>query len=136
MRTALALLLAIGLAACGGHDREAQRAELARTRVGDLDVVLLAQGPAIDRRDGSFAIEFRAASDGGRLVDVGTVTANATMPMAGMAPMVGAVSVEPTSTPGRYTATSDLGMAGEWRIRLEWNGAAGRGSATFAPAVQ
>ena len=78
----------------------------------------------------ALTIEFRRAS-GGDLVDVGTVKAGATMPMAGMAPMLGSIFVEPTGTPGRYTADTELSMAGGWQLKLEWDGPAGRGSATF-----
>ena len=131
------LLVATAVASLGcGQVRESSEPlnELAKTRVRDLDVVLLSSDTAVNIGKDTVTVEFRAASDG-RLVDVGTVKANATMPMTGMAPMFGPVDVERTAVPGRYLATSELSMAGEWRLSLEWSGPAGQGSATFSPMV-
>jgi YtkA-like len=134
-----ASLVVIVILASGGCQRSngptEQLTEVGKVRSGTLDVVLLARDAALSKGKETATLEFRAASDGS-LVDVGTVKASATMPMAGMAPMLGRVDVQPTGTPGRYLATSDLGMAGDWRLTLEWNGPGGRGSATFSPAVQ
>jgi len=55
--------------------------------------------------------------------------------MPGMA-MFGNIEVQPANVPGRYTATSDFGMAGTWRMTVEWDGPAGRGSIGFAGSVQ
>ena len=119
-----------------GQPRESSEPlnELAKTRVRDVDVVLLSSDTAVNTGKDTMTVEFRAASDG-RLVDVGTVKANATMPMTGMAPMFGPVDVERTGVGGRYLATSELSMVGEWRLSLEWNGPSGQGSATFSPMV-
>ena len=129
------LVLVLGSSGCGqppeGTD---QLNELAKSRVGALDVVLLSADTAVNTGKDTVTVEFRAASDG-RLVDVGTVKATAMMPMTGMAPMFGPVDVEPTSVAGRYLATTELSMAGEWRVSLEWNGPAGQGSVTFSPMV-
>ena len=35
----------------------------------------------------------------------------------------------------RAASTSELSMAGEWRLSLEWSGPAGQGSATFSLMV-
>lgn len=113
----------------------APSAEVARVRAGGLDVVLLSDEGALTHGKDTVTIEFRSASDG-RLVDVGTVRGRAVMPMAGMAPMVGSLDVRPAGTPGRYVAASELSMAGEWQLALEWTGPAGSGSARFSPLVQ
>jgi hypothetical protein len=130
------LALALVSTACGpSGGGTAHSTEVAKVRSGTLDVVLLSQQAALGQGKSTATIEFRSTSDGS-LVDVGTVKATATMSMAGMAPMSGDVSVEPTSTAGRYLATSNLGMAGQWRMAVEWSGAAGSGSANFSPMVQ
>lgn len=137
IRMCVALLI-VGLASAGCGQSEGARehpTELGKVRFGDLDVVLFSREAALSKGKDTATIEFRAASDG-NLVDVGMVTASATMAMAGMPPMFGPVAVQPTSTPGRYLATSELSMAGDWRLTVEWNGPAGRGSASFSPAVQ
>ena len=69
------------------------------------------------------------------MVDVETVKAGASMAMAGMAPMLGSVFLKHTDTAGRYVADTDLSMAGGWQLKLEWNGPAGSGSASFDATV-
>jgi hypothetical protein len=130
----LFLLLVVLTVSCGGSNSSASLNEIARVRSGTLDVVLLSSKSALSPGKDSATLEFRAA-DGGRLVDVGTVKASASMPMGGMAPMMGGVAVQPADAPGRYRATSDLSMAGEWKVTVEWNGPAGAGSASFTQAV-
>lgn len=137
MKHLCAALLAVAMAsaACGESAGPGEPlTELAKTRSGALDVVLLSADLALSTGKDTVTIEFRSASDG-RLVDVGAVKASAMMVMTGMAPMFGPVDVERSTAPGRYVATSDLSMAGEWRLSLEWNGPAGQGAVTFSPRV-
>ena len=108
--------------------------EIQRIRSGTLDVVLLSPHDALSHGKDTFSIEFRSTSGGG-LVDVGNVHATASMAMPGM-PMFGSIEVQRTSVPGRYAANSDIGMAGSWRMTIEWDGPAGRGSVNFAGTVQ
>jgi hypothetical protein len=124
-----ALLL---LAACGSGD-QAPLKELQRAKSGPLNVVLLSPGDAIKQGKGTFVIEFRDA--GSSLVDVGTVEVRASMPMAGMAPMFGDCMVTPDTMKGRYKVSSDLGMAGTWRLQIAWDGPAGKGSASLPGTV-
>ena len=119
------------VAACGGA---ATQTELQKIRSGDLDVVVLSSRDALHHGQDAFTIEFRAAGDG-RPVDVGSVRANAVMPM-GATPMLGSVVVQRTKTPGRYAASADFSMAGTWRLTVEWEGPAGRGSVGFSGTVQ
>jgi len=122
----LAVLLLIG---CGGAGETAPLKEVARVHSGDLDVVLLSAGDSLKHGKGTFVLEFHGA--GGALVDVGAVTIGASMPKAGMAPMFGDCMVAPTATKGRYDVSSDLGMAGTWRLNIMWNGPRGQGSASL-----
>lgn len=134
--TVTGLVLATLLcAACGQAGAPAASLrELAKSRAGQLDVVLLTADGGLTTGKDTITVEFRDSFNGG-LVDVGMVKANAMMPMTGMAPMLGPVDVQSTSVPGRYIAMSELSMAGEWRLTLEWNGPAGQGSVTFSPMV-
>ncbi len=134
MRARLMVALFIATAAGCGSSSETALSEIARTTSGDLSVVLLSEDAAIAHDQDTFVVEFRASD--GSLVDVGPVKVNATMPMPGSSPMFGDVEAEETSTPGRYAVTSDLSMAGTWRLTVEWNGSQGAGSATFSPTVQ
>ena len=38
--------------------------------------------------------------------------------------------------PGRYQATAEFGMAGAWKMAIEWDGPAGRGSVDFEGPVR
>ena len=107
--------------------------ELQRVKSGTLDVVLLSPRDALRHGKDEFTIEFRASD--GHLVDVGEARGGATMPMAGT-PMFGSLDVKRTNVAGRYAATGEFSMAGTWRLSIEWDGPAGRGSVTFSGAVQ
>jgi YtkA-like len=132
MRLLVAILLTL-VAGCSGRDQAAQLKELQRAKAGPLNVVLLAPGDALKHGKGSFVLEFRDA--GGTLVDVGSVTVAATMPMPGMAPMFGDCIVMPSPLKGRYEVSSDLGMTGTWRLQVAWNGPSGKGTASLPGSV-
>jgi hypothetical protein len=108
--------------------------EVQRTKSGALDVVLLAPSEALRAGQGLCDLEFHDGS--GSLVDVGTVKVNATMPMAGMSPMIGGSDVKPTPAPGRYEIATDFGMAGTWQLAVEWDGPKGHGSARMPGTVR
>jgi hypothetical protein len=129
----LLLVVVVFLAASEGCRRTANLTEVQRVRSGAVDVVLLSPDGALHQKD-PFTIEFRSAS-GGALVNVGIVRASASMPMPGM-PMFGTIGVQSADAPGRYTARGNLEMTGGWRIALQWEGPAGRGSVNFTGTVQ
>ena len=132
--TALFTALVVGTACSPTGTSEESLHEVAKSRAGSLDVVLLTADEGLKTGKDTITVEFRNTSDGA-LVDVGTVKASAMMPMTGMSPMFGPVDIAPTSVEGRYIATSELSMAGEWRLSFEWNGPAGPGSTTFSQMV-
>jgi hypothetical protein len=135
MKLATIFILAaatITITSCGDNTAGSNQIELQRVRSGDLDVVLLSDDRTLTHGKDAVTVEFRR---GNSLVDVGTVKAGATMPMAGMAPMMGSVSLERGDTPGRYTASTDLSMSGGWNLKVDWDGPAGQGSASFAATV-
>jgi len=129
MRLSGMLSVALTLAVIGCGSNPAPLKELQRTHAGMFDVVLLSEGDVIKQGKGSFVLEFRNAQ--GALVDVGAVMLNASMPMPGMAPMFGTMTVLPDAMKGRYHVSSDLGMAGTWRMMISWSGPAGQGSASM-----
>ena len=139
MRTSLPAgvlaLIAVFTVACSSSGDPTNLKELHRVKSGNLDVVVLSENDAVRQGADNIFVEFRSASDN-QLVDVGDVRASATMPMAGMAPMVGNIDVRPTDTDGRYVLATSLSMVGDWRIGLEWDGPAGRGSASVSIAAQ
>jgi len=126
--------IVVAMTACGSSAPESSMKELQRTKAGALDVVLLGPLDALPQGKGFAILEFRDSSGG--LVNVGTVKVNATMPMAGMSPMIGGSDVKPTPAPGRYEIATDLSMAGSWQIAIEWDGPKGRGSARLPGTVR
>jgi Cu(I)/Ag(I) efflux system membrane protein CusA/SilA len=107
-------------------------APVQQIRSGDLTIVLLSPTGTLHQGRNVFTIEFRGAN--GSLVDVGAVRTGANMSMPGMA-MSGGVQVSQT-TVGRYQATAEFGMAGAWKMAIEWDGPAGRGSVNFEGTVR
>ncbi len=97
-------------------------------------ITLANAGGELRQGSNQFRIEFRSARTNA-LVDVGTVRLGATMTMPGMA-MTGTLSVTPAAQPGVYEVAGDFGMAGSWKMALEWNGPAGRGSTDFEGGVR
>ena len=128
-----ATTVAIVAAGCGGGSSDAGLKEIQRVQAGDLAIVLLATDGALNQGKDAFVIEFRRPD--GSLIDAGTVTTSANMPMPGMT-MPGSVRVERSEVAGRYRATGDFGMAGGWQMKVEWNGPAGQGSTSFEGTVQ
>ncbi len=127
------ILTIVWLAACSG-DTGAAFTEIGRTNAAGLDLVVLSDDDAIRHGKDAFVLEFRRGD--GTPVDVGTVKLNATMPMAGMAPMFGSAEVSRDAVAGRYRVTADFSMAGTWRLNAEWSGTAGAGSASWSIAVR
>ena len=116
------------------HPPEGSLKELQTSQVGDLEVVLLAPAEALARGQGFALLEFRDGN--GMLVDVGTVWVTATMPMPGASAMSGASEIKPTPAPGptRWPPISAWRACGY--LQVEWNGPAGRGSASREQGVQ
>jgi Cu(I)/Ag(I) efflux system membrane protein CusA/SilA len=118
-----------------GARESAPAADMVRTiRSAQFDVVLRAPGATLRRGRNTLTIEFRSA-DSGALVDAGTVRMSGSMSMPGML-MSSDIEVRPSGTPGRYTGSASFGMAGAWRMSIEWDGPAGRGSTSFEGKVQ
>src|SRR5512139_1165498 len=135
-RTACAVLMttwSLAVQGCSGGGQE-RLTELQRARSGDLEIVLLARGDSLTHGRDKAVLEFRTGADR-HLVDVGAVKASASMPMAGMAPMVGTVTISPSET-GRYQLETETGMAGTWRLAVEWDGPMGHGNVTLSSTVR
>jgi len=100
---------------------------------GDLAIVLRSPTGVLRQGRSEFLVEFRDAATG-ELADVGRLGLAAAMPMPGIVMSAGA-EVFPAGT-GLYRVVADFGMAGAWRLSLEWNGPRGQGSVTFNGEVQ
>ena len=124
---------ALALISCGRPTADSDLIELQRIRSGDLHVVLLSNDGTLSHDKDTMTVEFRR---GDTLVDVGTVKAAATMPMAGLPEMRGSVFLTPADVRGRYLAETDLTMSGGWKLKIEWDGPAGKGAASFDATVE
>ena len=130
--TAAVLTLLIAASSCTQRGPESDLLEIARVQSSGLDVVLLSNDGTLSNGKDALTIEFRRVDN---LVDVGTVKAAATMPMAGLPAMQGSIFLNKGDVPGRYTAETDLSMSGGWKLGIEWDGPAGKGSASFDATV-
>jgi len=119
---------------CSSSAPQGAMKEIQHAKAGALDLVLLGPSDALAQGKGFVILEFRDGS--GSLVDVGAVKVNATMTMAGMAPMIGGSEVKPTPAPGRYEIATDFSMAGTWQLAVEWDGPKGHGSARMPGTVR
>jgi hypothetical protein len=104
-------------------------------KVNDMVITLLSSSGDLTQGKNEFVVEFRSASTQ-QPVDVGRVAIASTMSMPGMAPMSAGVELTPIGEPGRYRARADFAMSGSWRFTLQWDGPAGRGSASFHSSVR
>jgi Cu(I)/Ag(I) efflux system membrane protein CusA/SilA len=98
-----------------------------------LSIALRSPSGVLRQGRAEFLIEFLDARSGER-VDVSDVHLAAAMPMPGMAMSAGARADR--VGPGLYTVVADFGMAGAWRMSLDWTGPAGPSSVTFSGDVQ
>lgn len=111
-------LLGLFFVSCGGDLSNLQ--EIQRQKVGDFNVIILSQDGAIKQGEGTFVVEFRNVNSN-KLVEVGSVTCEAVMQMAGM-PMTGETTINFTDIPGRYDVKYNFSMKGNWLFTLYFNG--------------
>jgi hypothetical protein len=103
-------------------------------RVGDLVVSLRSRTGTMAQGRSAFVLEFRSAATNA-LVDVGDVAVNGAMSMPGML-MSARSEVVRSGIAGRYAVSAEFGMAGMWKLTVEWNGPAGRGTVVLNGDVQ
>jgi hypothetical protein len=108
------------------------RVVIQRAQSGDIEVVVLSPTGSLVQGHNDFTVEFRSRT--GELVAVEGVKAGTNMVMPGMV-MPAGLELTPTTTPGRFAASADFGMAGVWQWRVEWTGPA-PGAVSFEGAVQ
>lgn len=88
-------------------------------------------------RKGKQTLTLSFADASGKPVDVGSASLNFFMPaMGSMAAMNNAGSLTTTSTPGVYSVSADIEMAGEWQAQVKYDGPAGKGTATLPVTAQ
>lgn len=117
MKLTVIVMVALFFVSCGGDLSNLK--EIRRQKVGDFNVLILNQEGAIKQGEGSFVVEFRNAQSN-KLVEVGSVTCEAVMQMAGM-PMTGESTINFTDIPGRYDVKYNFSMKGNWLFTVDFN---------------
>jgi hypothetical protein len=101
----------------------------------NLTVSLSTSDGVLKHGNTEFTLTF--ADSTGKPVDVGAVALTFHMPQMGsMAAMNDAATFTTTDTPGVYRGKANIQMAGEWQVRITYDGPAGRGNPSFAVTAQ
>ena len=83
-------------------------------------------------KKGKQTVTLKFTDASGKTVDVGAASLNFHMPAMGtMAVMNSAATLTTTGTPGVYSGSVDLEMAGDWEAQITYQGPAGTGKANL-----
>ena len=140
MKKVAILLTLIGVAAlflaCGSARETAPGKAIKSTTAGNgLTVSLATPDGVLKHGNSEFTLTFADAS--GKPVDVGAVGLTFHMPQMGTMPeMNNVASFTTTATPGIYDGRAPLEVAGEWLVKITYEGPKGRGQASFSVTAQ
>ena len=127
--------LAVFIAACGSKTNDAGKVMKSAPAGNNLTVALATSDGALKRGNSEFTLTFTDSS--GKPVDVGAVALTFHMPQMGsMAEMNDTATFTTTETPGVYRGKANIEVAGEWQVRITYDGPKGRGQATFPVTAQ
>jgi YtkA-like protein len=127
--------LVILLAACGSKTSDAGKVIKSGPAGNNLTVSLATSDGVLKHGNTEFTLTFTDSS--GKPVDVGAVALTFHMPQMGtMAEMNNAATFTTTETPGVYRGTADIEVAGEWQVKITYDGPKGRGQASFPVTAQ
>lgn len=93
--------------------------QLQQQKSGDYVITLLNETGSLKQGANNLTLEFRR---GEQLADPGNVEVKPMMEMKGMGPMLANTKAMPSGTAGRYNVTTDLSMAGPWKIMITFAG--------------
>lgn len=128
--------VAIFALACGSGSAPAAGKVIKTAAAGNnLTVSLATTDGVLKHGNSEFTLTF--ADSSGKPVDVGAVGLTFHMPQMGtMAEMNDAANFTTTATPGVYNGKAQIEVAGEWQVRITYEGPKGRGQATFPVTAQ
>ena len=129
--------LAVLLVACSSSQQGGSSGKAIKSvpAANGLTVSLATSDGVLRHGNSQFTLTFADAS--GKPVDVGAVALTFHMPQMGtMAEMNDHATFTTTATPGVYNGKVQIQIAGEWQTKITYEGAAGRGQATFPITVQ
>ena len=133
---ALSLIsLAVVVAACGSKTADAGKVIKSAPAGNNLTVALATGDGVLKHGNSEFTLTFTDSS--GKPVDVGAVALTFHMPQMGsMAEMNDTATFTTTETQGVYGGKANIEVAGEWQVRITYDGPKGRGQATFPVTAQ
>ena len=127
--------LAVLLAACGARSSSGGKIIKSAPAGNNLTVSLRTADGVLKHGNTEFTLTFADAA--AKPVDVGAVALVFHMPQMGtMAEMNDAATFTTTDTPGIYSGKAAIGSAGEWQVKITYEGAKGRGQASFPVTAQ
>lgn len=129
------IALALIIAACGSKVTDTGKVIKTAPAGNNLTVALATSDGVLKHGNSEFMLTFSDSS--GKPVDVGAVALTFHMPQMGtMAEMNDTATFTTTDTPGVYRGKANIEVAGEWQVRITYDGPKGRGQATFPVTAQ
>lgn len=129
------IVLAVFIAACGPKTTDGGNVIKTAPAGNNLTVALATSDGVLKHGNSEFMLTFSDSS--GNPVDVGAVALTFHMPQMGtMAEMNDMATFTTTETPGVYRGKANIEVAGEWQVRITYDGPKGRGQATFPVTAQ
>ena len=127
--------LVIFIAACGSKTSDTRKAIKSAPAGNNLTVALATSDGVLKHGNSEFTLTFSDAAS--KPVDVGAVALTFHMPQMGtMAEMNETAAFTTTETPGVYRGKANIEVAGEWQVKVTYDGPKGRGQATFPITAQ
>ena len=129
------IALALIITACGSKITGTGKVIKTAPAGNNLTVALSTSDGVLKHGNSEFMLTFSDSS--GKPVDVGAIALTFHMPQMGsMAEMNDTATFTTTETPGVYRGKANIQVAGEWQVRITYDGPKGRGQATFPVTAQ
>jgi YtkA-like protein len=127
-------LVVLGIA-CSAKTSDTGKVIKSAPAGNNLNVSLATNDGVLKHGNTEFTLTF--ADSSGKPVDVGAVALTFHMPQMGtMAEMNDAATFTTTDTPGVYRGKANIEVAGEWQVKITYDGPKGRGQASFPVTAQ
>ena len=129
------ITLALLIAACASKTAETRKVIKTAPAENNLTVAVATNDGVLKHDNSEFMLTFSDTS--GKPVDVGAVALTFHMPQMGtMAEMNDPATFTTTETPGVYRGKAKIEVAGEWQVKITYDGPKGRGKASFPITAQ
>ncbi len=129
------IALTLITAACGSKTTDTVKVIKTAPAGNNLSVALATSDGVLKHGNSEFILTF--SDSAGQPLDVGAVALTFHMPQMGtMAEMNDTATFTTTETLGVYRGKANIEVAGEWQVRITYDGPKGRGQATFPVTAQ